>query len=169
LTENAGDKQQAKEKKMARTDHDIIEAYKRSEEERLAQSVSSSGSMDGLDDAERSGDLRRSTDDQRLHSRGLQLDVGGEEARALHRIVRAMHDGHCPKCGHLADARDFVVNYVLHTGHECPECKWFVSEDESEAALAAFRTYLQKSVEIFETWRHGNAINTGEGMETRTR
>lgn len=35
---------------------------------------------------------------------GLCLDVKDDEARALHRIVRAMHDGHCPSCGHLAPA-----------------------------------------------------------------
>ena len=95
-----------------------------------------------------------------MRSRELQLDISGEEARALHRIVRGMHDGHCAKCGHLGPAESFVVDFVLREGHECPECGFIVTTEEASAALAAFQPHLQKSLDIFERWRQGNANNT---------
>jgi hypothetical protein len=32
------------------------------------------------------------------------LDVDFEVARSLHRVVRAMHDGECPKCNRLFES-----------------------------------------------------------------
>jgi len=91
------------------------------------------------------------------------LDVdAAEQARALHRVVRAMHDGHCPKCGHLAPAEKFyqaaITNRQHPEGvrpnqHKCPSCGFTITEFQSTAALAMFRPYLQKSVEVFERWR----------------
>lgn len=92
------------------------------------------------------------------------LDVErGEQARALHRVVRAMHDGHCPKCGHLAPSEEFYFPKLMRNDppfvkpgfHKCPRCHFTVTEDEAEAALAEFRPYLNKSVEVFEKWREG--------------
>jgi len=78
------------------------------------------------------------------------LDVdAAEQARALHRVVRAMHDGHCPKCGYLASASLFDDDYE----HRCPRCCFTITRVEANAALEAFRPYLQKSVEVFERWR----------------
>jgi hypothetical protein len=78
------------------------------------------------------------------------LDVErGERARALHRVVRAMHDGHCPKCGHLAPSTAFDEEWR----HRCPSCFFTITREEAEAALAEFRPYLNKSVEVFEAWR----------------
>ena len=57
------------------------------------------------------------------------LDVNnGELERALHRVVRAMHDGHCPNCGHLE------ASYRFATGkdHKCPKCEFFVTHEEAE-------------------------------------
>lgn len=78
------------------------------------------------------------------------LDVDqAEQARALHRVVRAMHDGHCPNCGHLAPSTAFDEGYR----HRCPSCFFTITREESETALAQFRPFLNKSVEIFEAWR----------------
>lgn len=78
------------------------------------------------------------------------LDVDpGEEARALHRIVRAMHDGHCPECGHLAPAEAFNNGF----GHSCPRCDFRITKEQEKAALARFRPFLQASLAIFEKWR----------------
>lgn len=91
----------------------------------------------------------------------LALDVSAEEARALHRVVRAMHDGHCPKCGYLGPADIFwrddkPPNTPADDGyHECPICKFRVTEVEARLALAAFKPHLAKSVEVFERWREG--------------
>jgi len=79
-----------------------------------------------------------------------QLDVElAERARALHRVVRAMHDGHCPKCGCLESSDKFYDGYQ----HRCPSCYFTITINEANLALEQFRPYLQKSVEVFETWR----------------
>lgn len=99
----------------------------------------------------------------------LQIDVTAEEARALHRIVRAMHDGHCPKCGHLGPADDFLQ---VTGDHVCPhvECGFTVTAGEARSALAAFQPHLHKSVELFEQWRagvvycHGCSVAGGADM-----
>ena len=87
----------------------------------------------------------------------LALDVSAEEARALHRVVRAMHDGHCPKCGYLGPAENFWAddpNDPSGEGkHECPLCHFTVTEREARGALMAFQPHLDKSVAIFEQWR----------------
>lgn len=92
----------------------------------------------------------------------LNLDVSGDHARALHRVVRAMHDGHCPKCGYLGPAENFWADEKPHPSciedeghHECPVCHFVVTETEARAALTAFQPYLDKSVEVFEQWRKG--------------
>jgi Zn ribbon nucleic-acid-binding protein len=83
------------------------------------------------------------------------LDVErGEQARALHRVVLAMHDGHCPRCGHLDDADKFIVDRNTEAErHSCPRCGFHIFRHQAELALAEFRPYLNKSVEVFEAWR----------------
>jgi endogenous inhibitor of DNA gyrase (YacG/DUF329 family) len=77
-----------------------------------------------------------------------------DRARALHRVVRAMHDGHCPRCGHLSDAGEFIVDRNTQAErHSCPSCGFHIFRHESEAALAEFRPFLNKSVDIFNKWR----------------
>lgn len=88
-----------------------------------------------------------------MTNKELQMDVSADKARALHRIVRAMHDGHCPKCGHLDDANKFVIDSKCEARHQCPFCEFTVSEFEATEALKAFQPYLDKSVVIFEAWR----------------
>lgn len=78
------------------------------------------------------------------------LDVErAEQARALHRVVRAMHDGHCPRCGCLESADVFMQGSC----HKCPDCGFRITHREAELALAEFRPYLVRSVEVFEAWR----------------
>ena len=94
-------------------------------------------------------------------SQELALDVTAEEARALHRVVRAMHDGHCPKCGHLGSADEFYYPALTRLDpatvkeghHMCPKCAFVVTDAEAAAALQQFQPYLIKSVEIFDCWR----------------
>ena len=100
----------------------------------------------------------------------LVLDVSAEYARALHRIVRSMHDGHCPTCGFLGPAEDFWElngnkghqirwESVQYANHECPACGFMVTYEEGRDALAAFRPHLQDSVAIFEKWRQSRKEN----------
>ena len=101
----------------------------------------------------------------------LNLDVSAEQARALHRVVRAMHDGHCPSCGYLGPAELFmrdaqhdwrkggnppvcpIPNDPEDGWHECPVCHFAITESQARAALKAFRPHLQLSLEVFEQWR----------------
>ncbi len=84
----------------------------------------------------------------------LNLDVTSEGAMALHRVVRAMHDGHCPSCGYLGPADKFW----REESHQCPVCLFTVTEEEARAALMAFKPHFGKSLEVFEQWRSGKAV-----------
>lgn len=82
----------------------------------------------------------------------LQLDVKGTHARALHRVIRAMHDGHCPDCGHLGPSSDFrPEDYASE--YKCPSCGFGFTYEETKAALAQFHPHLKESVQIFKSWR----------------
>lgn len=82
-------------------------------------------------------------------SQGMNSDVTASESRALHRVVRAMHDGNCPKCGLLEPSHEFVRD----DGHMCPRCGFAISHDEATAALETFRPFMELNVAAFETWR----------------
>lgn len=97
------------------------------------------------------------------------LNLDHDEARALHRIVRAMHDGECPKCHkvwpchrmrfsdfHVTDA--FVVpplGYVEKEGWRCPatDCKFEITDDEAAEVFRIFAPFMERNLAIFEKWR----------------
>lgn len=91
------------------------------------------------------------------------LDIDFETARALHRIVRGMHDGECPKCHTLhfsdqmpvpdidPDDKDFAL--------ECPTCQFRISAKQKRAAFAAFAPVMDKNLAIFEGWRERSGLN----------
>lgn len=106
-----------------------------------------------------------------LNQKELQIDVCGEGARALHRVVRAMHDGHCPDCGYLAPSEEFVRGYDPSAGgdppadsmyHQCPKCLFTVTWEEANAALRAFQPHFHKSVTVFERWRRGESLDAAD-------
>lgn len=91
---------------------------------------------------------------------------GTEVARALHRVVRAIHDGHCPNpdCGHIGPSDQFYTKpIVLWEGgafspksegfHRCPKCGFTITDSEAEAALAEFRPAMQVNFNLFKKWR----------------
>lgn len=93
-----------------------------------------------------------------------QLDVDFETARALHRVVRAMHDGECPKCHALFESLQmrgdrsstFKGNNTSHPwtmNMTCPSCKFTISESDADAAIQAFAPIMEKCVQVFEDWR----------------
>lgn len=93
----------------------------------------------------------------------LQLDVSAEGARALQRVIRAMHDGHCPKCGYLAASWRFVWRAWIigpKQGHKCPSCRFYTTTAEETAALAAFAPHFLKSAFVFLEWRNGRPLPT---------
>ena len=64
----------------------------------------------------------------------LNIDVSAEGARALHRVVRAMHDGHCPKCGYLGPADAFYHEHPVGGWHEGPTCQFRITETDARGA-----------------------------------
>lgn len=111
----------------------------------------------------------------------LNLDVSAEEARALHRVVRAMLDGHCPYCGDLRDSRGMhgclyrrrdgtITNFGsskddwLGEGMFCRNCRFHITAKEAKAALSEFHKYMAKSVAVFQKWRN-NAFPSAEECE----
>lgn len=99
------------------------------------------------------------------HAKDHFLDVDFETARSLHRVVRAMHDGECPKCHaiHPSKAMESLrvangkslnapdVEIVMD--HRCPTCGFVITNEEGHAALAAFAPVMEKNLEVFERWR----------------
>lgn len=78
----------------------------------------------------------------------LVLDLSYEEKRALHRIVRAMHDGECPKCHGL------YPSMRQENGDEvCPNCKFTITKEEVDAAMMEFAEIMERNLEVFEGWR----------------
>lgn len=107
------------------------------------------------------GSVLRSDDDNNS-SPELNSDVSSTEARALHRVVRAIHDGNCPKCGYLGSSDSFFTpgwnsRGVGHGYHKCPKCSFRITEEEAAAAMEQFRPYMQANVEVFERWRSARA------------
>lgn len=83
----------------------------------------------------------------------LNSDVSlSDIARALHRVVRAMHDGECPKC-HELHSSDRMRDIDKHDRWVCPSCGFSISNEEADAALECFKPYMENNLKIFENWR----------------
>lgn len=87
------------------------------------------------------------------------LDVEFEQARAVHRVVRAMHDGECPKCHRLFESKEMVWAPGNagnpNSAHKCPnrQCGFTISKEEMQAAINLFAPVMEKNLEVFEEWR----------------
>jgi hypothetical protein len=87
------------------------------------------------------------------------LDIDFETARALHRVVRGMHDGECPSCHGLVESHNMrqprraddqqVGNFDL----KCPGCGFTITAKEQDAAIRAFGPVMEKNLAIFQEWR----------------
>lgn len=77
------------------------------------------------------------------------------ECRAIHRVIRAMHDGECPQCHNLYASTDMVRERegAMVADHVCPGCGFTITHEQSEAGLKLFGTFMEKNLEIFERWR----------------
>lgn len=89
------------------------------------------------------------------------LNLDHDEARALHRIVRAMHDGECPKCHavYSSDQMRFreLVTYGFQgpatTGWRCPNCLFEITDKEATEVFRIFAPFMERNLAIFEKWR----------------
>lgn len=83
------------------------------------------------------------------------MDTIVDRARSLHRIVRALHDGHCPCCSAI-----FPAQYALtEEGESCPTCGFFISKLDAERAVREFAPIMDQSLMEFARWR---AVVNGE-------
>lgn len=80
------------------------------------------------------------------------LNLDHDEARALHRIVRAMHDGECPKC-HKVHSSTLMRHTASFEGWKCPDCGFFVSDEEAADVLQIFAPFMERNLAVFEKWR----------------
>lgn len=119
----------------------------------------------------RHGDSNSGTDSLKEASTmaSLNSDVSAETSRALHRVVRAMHDGNCPQCGLLWSSADFwnanVTHVSAHAFYKCPACGFKITSGEAVAAMAAFRPHMQANLELFKKWRLGQLVSECKSEE----
>lgn len=89
----------------------------------------------------------------------LYLDVDFETARALHRVVRAMNDGECPRCHaliedyHMRKAAPSLASPKYTQTMICPRCGFTITGEEAEAAIQVFAPVMERNLEVFEQWR----------------
>lgn len=76
------------------------------------------------------------------------LNLDRDISRALHRVVRAMHDGECPECHNLFSSGEMETP----DGHQCPACAFKISRAESAAVLELFAEYMDRNLEVFKRW-----------------
>lgn len=83
------------------------------------------------------------------------LNLDHDEARSVHRIVRAMHDGECPKCHEIHDSRAMARHTLMGKpiGWTCPSCRFSITAEESDAALKLFAPFMERNLAVFEKWR----------------
>lgn len=96
----------------------------------------------------------------------VELNLDHEEARALHRIVRAMHDGECPKC-HDIHASDRMVIWdrsgdtgqgeKFKRGWRCPSCGFEITNEEAAEVFRIFAPFMKRNLAVFEKWRAAHA------------
>jgi hypothetical protein len=98
------------------------------------------------------------------------LDVDFETARSLHRVVRAMHDGECPKRHRLFEsylmrrekAADDAPRHNVTM--QCPHCGFMITGQEADAVIAAFAPVMDRNLDVFEQWRQRRATGSVTGV-----
>jgi ssDNA-binding Zn-finger/Zn-ribbon topoisomerase 1 len=90
----------------------------------------------------------------------LKLNLDHDLARALHRVVRAMHDGECPRCHkvHMSDVMHVIDRGpgmdVAWSGLRCPNCKFQISDEEAAEVFRIFGPFMEQNLDLFVEWRH---------------
>ena len=94
----------------------------------------------------------------------MNLNLDHDEARALHRIARAMHDGECPQCHAVNESEkmrkmDPATKVTCEGGYtykelwRCPECGFEITVAESEAIFRLFAPFMERNLAVFLRWR----------------
>lgn len=94
------------------------------------------------------------------------IEVNFEVARSLHRVVRAMHDGECPKCHTIFPSHHMIQMPNLSKAdyhHVCPGCGFTITAADAKAALATFAPVMAKNLKVFEDWREARRLREVTG------
>lgn len=87
----------------------------------------------------------------------LALDVDASEtSRAVHRVVRAMNDGECPRCHNLSVDNAMRRQVGLNGARfnlVCPICSFAISADDIDAAIKQFGGIMDENLSVFNIWR----------------
>jgi hypothetical protein len=86
---------------------------------------------------------------EKIINKSLALDVDYEKARSIHRVVRAMNDGECPRCHKLDPSRiGMKYDYIY-----CGLCEYTIPKKIFDKAMTMFAAVMEKNFQIFENWR----------------
>lgn len=87
----------------------------------------------------------------------LALDTDVDTARAVHRVVRAMHDGECPRCHILFKSSSMLISdrslSAIGGDEMCPKCGFMITRSEQQAAIDLFGPIMDRNLDVFEAWR----------------
>jgi DNA-directed RNA polymerase subunit RPC12/RpoP len=72
-----------------------------------------------------------------------------KEARSLHKVVRAMHDGYCPQCSKVFPASSVQFEKSI----QCPSCGFHITHEEVRATMLAFAPVMERDLAVFLRWR----------------
>ncbi len=86
-----------------------------------------------------------------------ELNHDHDVARSLHRVVRAMHDGECPKCHNVHPSDKMPYSYwsdgETYRGWRCPSCLFAITEEEANTIFQIFAPFMERNLAVFEQWR----------------
>ena len=74
-----------------------------------------------------------------------EVTFSEQEIRDSYYVMRAMHDGACPECGHTGEPDMFVAGSALR----CPECNFVIIGAELEGIRRSTRKTMLRRVASF--------------------
>ena len=100
--------------------------------------------------------------------RNPKLNLDHDLARALHRVVRAMHDGECPRCHEVyASERMRLIDHEFPTGGKlrsempitfsgwrCPNCDFRITDEEAAEVFRIFGPFMEQNLDFFTEWQY---------------
>ena len=86
----------------------------------------------------------------RLYGTGIGGDtMNDQEMRDCYYILRAMHDGACPSCGHMGEEEKFKDR---HGNLQCPECHFNVLKSQIDRIQEFTSQVLKRRLESFHNF-----------------
>lgn len=79
-------------------------------------------------------------------------NITESEWRDCYYLYRALHDGLCPRCGHVAEYGD-LEDYMGNLTCENHECGFTMTAIESEIILSHSKEILKKRLDTFDKVR----------------